>query len=127
MKIVFVGIHNKENKAPLDSTTKTGQIIDLICGHFNGLEFKRMNLFPVDHLPEKDLHEDYVKRFINLIDFDSYYMLLGKTVGDLLSIDLQQNSRCFFHPGYALRKGPNFKEAYIKHIVKHIENISNRG
>ena len=124
MKIVFVGIHNKPGKAPLDSTTKTGEIIDAICCHFKGVEFMKANLFPIDSLPKKERYDQYVEDFLRKTQDEAYYILLGKTVGELLGVDLQQNSKCFFHPGFAIRKGKDFTQGYIDNIVQFIKTIN---
>ena len=53
MKIIFVGIHNKKGFEPLDSRTKTGNIIDRIIERCDkGFEFEKTNLFDRDEMPK---------------------------------------------------------------------------
>jgi hypothetical protein len=54
MKIFFVGLHNKPEKTPLDSSTISGQRIDRIIKelHFLKLECVKTNLFNSYLLPE---------------------------------------------------------------------------
>lgn len=57
MNIFFVGIHNKPGKAALDSSTKTGRIIDIIITQVQALHtrdkltFHKTNLYNLDYLP----------------------------------------------------------------------------
>lgn len=56
MKIIFVGIHNKPGKQPLDSSTRTGKIIDEFILVIGG-QCVKSNLFDQETFPEisKDL------------------------------------------------------------------------
>lgn len=49
-KVIFVGIHNKKGKKPLDSSTKTGKLVDAIIAQIAGVTVIKSNLF-VDHIP----------------------------------------------------------------------------
>jgi hypothetical protein len=63
MRIVFVGVHNKENFTPLDSGSRTGMLVDR-CIIFlqteldlSGTEFLKTNLFDslvMPHLANRD-------------------------------------------------------------------------
>lgn len=123
MKIVFVGIHNKPGMEPLDSATKSGKIIDIITSCFRGVDFEKRNLFPVDYLPKGEAAEEMVDQFP--IEPDARYILLGTIVNNALGTHLQWQGRCFYHPGFVLRKGSDFKERYIKAVVAHIEQQLN--
>lgn len=54
MRIIFVGIHNKLNKLPLDSSTKSGKIIDQIILNFR-CECVKSNLFNTTSLPSDSI------------------------------------------------------------------------
>ena len=55
MRIIFVGLHNKGNLMPLDSSTKTGKLVNrIINGLPKHLEIVKTNLFDVSYLPLGD-------------------------------------------------------------------------
>lgn len=56
MKVIFVGIHNKPGKGPLDSSTKTGAIIDSIIKNIQGATCVKSNLFNDLVIPPKTAH-----------------------------------------------------------------------
>jgi hypothetical protein len=118
MKIVFVGLHNKPGLPPLCSTTKTGKIIDIICSHFNGVEFEKKNIFPVEYLPGFYEREKLIDQFE--IEENTFYIGLGKITADSLD-GLTSNSNSFYHPSYVLRKGNKYKKEYIWNVVNFIE------
>ena len=81
MRVIFVGVHNKPNKKPLDSSTKTGKLIDRII---NKLECKviKTNLFDVDYLPKScDKHYHALNWYKNKdANIDDVFVLLGAEV-----------------------------------------------
>jgi hypothetical protein len=50
VRIIFVGVHNKPFKKPLDSRTSSGKRIDKIISHLPNLECEKMNLFNLPSL-----------------------------------------------------------------------------
>ena len=122
MKFVFVGIHHKNNLPALCSSTKTGEIIDTIISHFNeDFQWEKVNLFPTNYLPmELEEREKLIDLFPIVEDY--FYLGFGVTVKDTLE-RLTKNSKSFYHPGFAIRKGNVFKEKYIKGVVDEIERI----
>jgi hypothetical protein len=50
-KVIFVGMHNKPGKLPLDSTTKSGKIIDSIIEKIEATCIKT-NLCDIDYFPK---------------------------------------------------------------------------
>jgi hypothetical protein len=59
MKVIFVGMHNKKDKCPLCSSTRSGKLIDRICRELTW-ETQKTNLYDVDYYPttedEKEFH-----------------------------------------------------------------------
>lgn len=120
MKIVFVGLHNKPGFPPLCSTTKTGQVVDLIIGHFNNVEFEKKNIFPVEYLPHSEEREQLIDKFE--VEDDAYYIALGKISTDAIE-RMNVEFYAAYHPGYILRGGLQRKENYIKAVVMRIESV----
>lgn len=52
MKIFFVGMFNKTNLLPLDSSTRTGKRVDKIKAAMPGYEFIKTNLSNRDYMPD---------------------------------------------------------------------------
>ena len=50
-RIIFVGIHNKQGKTPLDSSTMTGKVIDRIIAGLQ-VECIKTNLCEVENFPK---------------------------------------------------------------------------
>lgn len=73
MKIVLVGIHSKPDMEPLDSRTKTGQIVDKVIAAFPQNKFVKSNLFTGDHIPvdAQANCRQYVKDWIIRTEFNS--------------------------------------------------------
>ena len=51
MRVIFVGMHNKPNKQPLDSSTMTGKVIDRIIEKIPATCIKT-NLCDIDYFPK---------------------------------------------------------------------------
>lgn len=51
MRVIVVGIHNKKGLEPLDSSTKSGKLIDRIAKELK-VKVCKTNLFNVDYLPK---------------------------------------------------------------------------
>lgn len=51
-RVIFVGMHNKPGKAPLDSTTKSGKLIDRVIAQLPGLTCEKSNLWDCDYWPK---------------------------------------------------------------------------
>ena len=117
MKICFVGIHNRPGKTPLDSSTRTGKVIDRIiqaCG--DGFEFEKRNFFDMDRMPTNS----EVNGCINfVIDDNVFYVGLGAVVRVYLAPLCESNFISVHHPSYAIRKGET--EKYIKEVVSKIK------
>lgn len=55
-RIIFVGMHRKPGKEPLDSSTKSGKIIDRIIEQISNsaLVIVKSNLYDIERLPEQE-------------------------------------------------------------------------
>jgi len=123
MKIIFVGIHDKEGLPPLCSTTKSGQIIDKIIERLptDCTKFEKKNLFPVEYLPY-DIQER--ERMIDVfeIEEEAYYITLGKVVSEAFA-GLNVHFFPVHHPGYICRFARSTQERYIDTIVEQVKII----
>jgi hypothetical protein len=90
MTIYFIGVHNKPGLKPLDSSTKTGKIVDRIIEllidqpeHRMGFTCIKTNLFDIEYLPDSE--DERFGRATMLwqrfkIEPDDILVLLGNTV-----------------------------------------------
>ena len=51
-RCIFVGIHNKPGKTPLDSSTRSGKVIDAIISGLTEFDCLKTNLHNLEYLPE---------------------------------------------------------------------------
>lgn len=58
MRIIFVGMHNKGRLLPLDSSTKSGKLIDCVIKRLPDFEVLKSNLWGLDHYP-RSTHFNY--------------------------------------------------------------------
>jgi hypothetical protein len=119
--VFFVGMHNKPGLRPLDSSTKTGKVVDRII---DGLivDYKKTNLCDSDYKP----NESNIKHFVYLWPIthapgeQDVIVLLGDWV-----------ARHFNHQGYKILKlrhpasirGTKKIEKYIEESINQINNL----
>ena len=82
MKVIFVGIHNKEGYNPLCHSTKSGRLISEIESVLfkNHIYIKRTNLYDINYFPQKFEKYSLAQSWIDRAkpDFDDIIVLLGK-------------------------------------------------
>jgi len=115
MKVIFVGIHNKPGFKPLDSSTKSGKLIDgIITSLPDSVVCIKTNFYDRCHLPEPSKYDN--KLWAERVGFneDDLVIRLGQEVQKRMS-----GSGCrsidLVHPG---RIG--YKEKYISESVELI-------
>lgn len=54
-RVIFVGVHNKPGKTPLDSSTLTGRTVDAIASLLPEFEIVKSNLHDLEYLPKDRL------------------------------------------------------------------------
>ena len=122
-RIIFVGIHNKPGKLPLDNSTKTGKIIDIFEKKL-GVKVERTNLFNVDYSPKEtneiiNLRNEWF--YTNLPCFDDIVVLLGNDVQKYFpfvnSIIIKVK-----HP--AMRRSKDNQLDYINNVVNLIDKLN---
>lgn len=81
MRIIIVGVHNKIGLSPLDSSTKSGKLIDRIAAQLP-IPIEKTNLFDVDYLPVNGEKQDLVNEWYwtQLPTKDDVVVLLGGMV-----------------------------------------------
>ena len=117
MKIFFVGIHNKPNTQPLDSSTKSGKLIDKIILNLKNHKCIKTNLFNLNGIPkETKSHQEIWIKTHSPTEKD-IIILLGSNVHKLFP---QTNSKIIKakHPSAIWSK--QSQEDYIKEILKRI-------
>lgn len=50
-RVIFVGVHNKPGKMPLDSSTLTGKTVDAIASGLEEFEIVKSNMHNLEYLP----------------------------------------------------------------------------
>jgi hypothetical protein len=58
MRIIFVGIHNKPNTKPLDSSTRSGKLIDKIIINLKEHDCLKTNLFDLEFIPRENIKDN---------------------------------------------------------------------
>lgn len=124
-KVYFIGIHNKPGMLPLDSKTKTGEIIDKIITEL-GDEFVciKTNLFDTDNMVTDK--KEILKQNLN---WNEKYDLMPEDIVVLLGNDVKNNFMAkhdntvfLSHPGWVVKKGHESKICYIQDSVILIKN-----
>jgi len=119
MKVCFVGIHHKEGKTPLDSSTKTGMIIDRVIENVGAkCQFEKKNLFPTYTLPSKDFRDRISSRFN--VQNGVLYVLLGNVVRDHFPAQWINSILKARHPGFVMRRGELSVDEYVENLTKSI-------
>jgi hypothetical protein len=131
-RVIFVGVHNKRGKTPLDSTTKSGKIIDAVIAGLPGRECLKSNLFDVDELPDKKNVRDW-KQYVDEMGFswiervqlskDDVVVLLGSQVIRSFPKALPSRNLCWSHP--AQRQVSS--STYIEHALIAIRDFINHS
>ena len=119
--IYFVGVHYKKGYTALDSRTISGKIIDRIIEGVGKDRCEKMNLYPTEYLPSVDFQKEYIQKFINSIDNNSLYILLGKEVW--IVREHIHNSFLFYHPSYYNRNGTKKVNDFVCEAIKIINDF----
>ena len=122
MRVIFVSMFNKPNKQPLDSSTKTGKVIDRIIKQIPATCVKS-NLCDIDYFP-KD------KRLIWMCNLewnniqqptsDTIIVLLGRWVRENF---LLTNANIIKVPHPAGIFGTKNKDEYVDDVVEKIKEF----
>lgn len=119
-RIIFVGIHNKENLPPLDSSTRSGKLIDSIIAVMpKSFECIKTNLFNSTSIPSKDSLDSMCDEWhwTYLPTCDDIIVLLGNDVRKHFK-HLYLNTIFLKHPA-CIWSNAN-KAKYIENVVKLI-------
>ena len=125
MRIIFVGMHNKEGLTPLDSKSKSGKLIDRIINEFPSYDCIKTNLYDDYGMPAKrdkqNLSLEWWQK-LNPLKVD-ILVLLGKEV--------QRNMYYYFsrevhlkHPGARCLRSHESMNEYVEKAVESIKNIT---
>lgn len=129
MKIIFVGEHNKRGLKPLCSTSKSGELIDIIISHFQEYETILTNLYDTDETPHITTKHDHALLWHNRItaSMDDVIVLLGKEVQkNFFPIPYMRKIIHIHHPGYILRPWSKVNvDEYVNSAVAKIKKYCN--
>ena len=136
MKVLFVGLSNKPNIEPFDSSTKSGQVVDSIIKkiNFECYKINFVNYAPIDsggklRYPTKKEIESAVPDFVNSVANlrPDLIVSFGAIVSDeLRKIDLMNiQIICEKHPSYISVYKRKFLDEYIDNIVLQINSHCN--
>lgn len=127
MKIIFVGLSNKIDLKPFDSTTKSGQIIDKIIDNLDDTCFK-MNLVsyaPLDEnnklrYPTKKEIEKAIPDFLKQVDIINPDIIIS--FGNIVSYELEKLEQTKYR--LIQKKHPSYVTVYKhKQINDYIDDI----
>lgn len=90
MRIIIVGVHNKVGLKPLDSSTKSGKLIDRIENELP-VNVERTNLFDTTYLPTKGEKNKFAEAWFwtHLPCPDDVVILLGGIVHKEFKYDIK--------------------------------------
>jgi len=80
-RVIFVGVHNKPGKTPLDSSTLTGRTVDAIASLLPEFEIVKSNLHDMEYLPTDRLMTVTSWRRRVKYKRDDIVVVLGRQVG----------------------------------------------
>lgn len=134
MKIVLIGLSNKKEMEPFDSSTPSGKIIDKIIDRVDG-EFYKLNLVPYapldkngklryPNLSEIKMEIPNLKKRINEIHPD-LIIGFGSIVGKELKKIKEFDNKLIIekHPSYIYVYQRKELKQYINHIVLKINSF----
>ncbi len=122
MKIIFVGMHNKPNKEPLCSSTKSGKLIDRIIKKVKPIRYLKTNLYNTEYYPPENSKERLAQDWINRYNPqpDDIIVLLGAEVHKHYIERLKiKNVIKIPHP--ASQRSHVDMKAYVTRAVKQIK------
>jgi hypothetical protein len=125
VRIIFVGVHNKPFKKPLDSRTSSGKRIDKIISHLPNLECEKMNLFNLPYLPKGGERLAQIDKFFQRAELDPTDILvtLGYEVHRALLDDPRVPCKTLsvLHPSLQYQKIT--ESQYIHDVVSKIKTL----
>lgn len=117
-KVTFIGIHYKDGKEALDSSTLSGSRIDLVINKLN-VECKKANLFATIRMPEG---EDFNRYMCSFRD-EGVFVLLGLKVRKHFPYQRYKYAKIIkaYHPAYP--KSHTATNEYIEELLNQIINV----
>lgn len=132
MKIIFVGLSNKPNKNPLDSSTLSGALIDRVIEKldFECLKTNLVNFAPINEngklrypdMAEKNIGYKYLKKLLDK-NQPCIVVSLGSVVTKYLDNKID-NFISIKHPSYISIYRRNDIDCYIDDVVNKIKLLN---
>jgi len=128
MKVIFVGMHNKDGRKPLCSYTKSGKLIDRIIEKIS-CKWLKTNLYDVDYWPQASNEKwSLAREWHERIDvyMDDLIILLGEEVHKNFIDRYIDDNRIlkFAHP--ASKRSHVAMDEYVEKMIKAIKECSNQ-
>lgn len=121
--VTFVGIHFKEGKTALDSSTLSGRKIDAVIEKLNCITYK-YNLFPYYEIPKnKWMRKNAIDCFRWIVRDKGIIVLLGNNVQKYFPYEKYPNSTIikFRHPSFSKK---TFSNDLLQVIEKSLTSSS---
>lgn len=137
MKILLLGLSNKQGVKPFDSSTNSGKLVDMIIEKCAGFDLIKENLVPFAPLdrngklryPNREELIEGTNRLFHMIDDYDCVVLFGKMVQDTVKKDSRFNEikKIYAeHPSYIWVYKHKEIDDYIERIVSQIKASRNR-
>lgn len=136
MKILFVGLSNKPNTKPFDSSTNSGKVVDKITSKLDHQIYKcnLVNFAPIDdngklRYPTKNEIADSMDEFVKHTDQIEPDLIIafGKIVSRNLSKIENFKNRTIhaLHPSYVYIYKRKTLDSYIENICYQVQDYEN--
>ncbi len=123
MKVIFVGMHNKPDKAPLCSSTKSGKLIDRIINELGKVNTMKTNLYDVEYFPTNEQEKyELAMKWGERIDYnaDDVIVLLGAEVHVNYLDNICQNVIKIAHP--SSKRSHKEMDDYVNSAVQRVKS-----
>lgn len=121
----MLGLSNKQNLKPFDSSTNSGKIVDMIIEKLPDITFVKRNIVPYAPLdkngklryPNKEELIDGNNSLVKIIDEFDCVVLFGNIVQDTIN-----NDRRFSHMKKIIAKHPSHIWVYKRKLIEEYVN-----
>ena len=125
IKVLLLGLSNKQDLEPFDSSTNSGKIVDMIIKKLPDITFEKRNIVPYAPLdkngklryPNKEELIDGNNSLAKIIDEFDCVVLFGKIVQDTIN-----NNHRFGHIKKICAKHPSYIWVYKRKLIEEYVN-----
>lgn len=121
IKVLLLGLSNKQDLEPFDSSTNSGKLVDMIIEKLPDITFVKRNIVPYAPLdkngklryPNKEELIDGNNSLVEIIDEYDCVVLFGKIVQDTIN-----NDHRFSHIKKIIAKHPSYIWVYKRKLIE---------